>query len=51
MKLDLSNIDPPPRIQAEFRSKCAACGEWIEEDDWIVKNEDDEWIHEDCYGT
>jgi len=48
MKIDLSNVDPPPRIQAEFTSKCPACGEWIEEDDWIIKNEDDEWIHEEC---
>ncbi len=37
-----------PRIQAEFRSKCATCGEWIEEGDWIVKNDDEEWIHEEC---
>lgn len=40
--------DNPIKIQAEFRSKCAVCGEWIEEDDWIVKDEDDNWIHEGC---
>lgn len=50
MKLDLSeDPHPRPRIQAEWESKCAACGEWIKEDDWIVKDEDDNWIHEGCY--
>lgn len=34
--------------EAEFRSKCAACGEWIEEGDPIAKDTDDEWVHEDC---
>ncbi len=48
MEFDLSNVDKPQRIQAEFRSKCAACGEWIEEDDWIIKDADDNWIHEGC---
>jgi hypothetical protein len=37
-----------PTTEAEFRSKCAACGDWINEGDTIVKNEDDEWIHENC---
>jgi hypothetical protein len=35
-------------VQAEFRSKCAACGEWIEEGDEIVVDEDGNWVHEDC---
>lgn len=35
-------------IEAEFRSKCAVCGEWIEEGDRIVIEEDEEWVHEDC---
>lgn len=49
MKLNLSEANSDPdRAQATFRSKCATCGEWIEEDDWIVKDEDDNWIHEDC---
>lgn len=34
--------------RAQFRSKCPACGEWIEEDDEIVRDDDDEWIHADC---
>jgi hypothetical protein len=40
--------DAQPNIQAEFRSKCAVCGDWIEEDDWITKDDDDNWIHVDC---
>jgi hypothetical protein len=47
-ELDLSSGFEKPRIESAFRSKCAVCGEWIEEGDWIVKNEDEEWIHEDC---
>lgn len=35
-------------IKAEFRSKCAVCGDWIEEGDTITKDEDDNWIHVDC---
>jgi hypothetical protein len=35
-------------IEAEFRSKCAVCGEWIEEGDKIVCDEDGNWIHSDC---
>ena len=35
-------------VEAEFRSKCAACGEWIEEGDEIVFDEDGNWIHEEC---
>lgn len=43
------NLEPDtPRIQAEWNSKCPACGDTIHEGDWIVKDEDDEWIHEDC---
>lgn len=38
-------MDP---IEAEFRSKCATCGEWIEEGDLIVKDDDDNWIHKNC---
>lgn len=34
--------------EAERRSKCAACGEWIEEGDEIVLNVDGEWVHERC---
>jgi hypothetical protein len=34
--------------EAEFRSKCAACGEWIEPGDDIVLDDDEEWIHEEC---
>lgn len=33
---------------AEFRSKCASCGNWIEEGDPITRDDDGEWIHEDC---
>lgn len=33
---------------AQFRSKCPSCGEWIEEDDPIVRDDDGEWIHEGC---
>lgn len=35
-------------IEAEFRSKCACCGEWIDEGDPIVCDEDGNWIHEGC---
>jgi len=35
-------------IEAEFRSKCAACGDWIEEGDLIVFDDDDNWVHESC---
>jgi hypothetical protein len=41
-------MNDQPRIQAEFSSKCAACGNTIDEDDWIVKDEDGNWIHEEC---
>jgi hypothetical protein len=35
---------------AEYRSKCAACGEWIEPGDEIVLDDDEvEWIHADCW--
>ncbi|HYT42877.1 MAG TPA: hypothetical protein VEP90_11045 [Methylomirabilota bacterium] len=46
-KIDFTNqsIDSP--VRAEFRSKCAYCGEWIEEDEWIIKDEDGNWIHEE----
>jgi len=39
---------------AEFRSKCAVCGDWIEEGDIIVydaaqsADEDGDWVHEEC---
>lgn len=46
MKLDFSNLNES--IKATFRSKCAACGEWIEEGDMIIKDTDGNWIHEDC---
>lgn len=35
-------------VYASFRSKCPACGDWIEEDDEIVKTEDGEWVHVEC---
>lgn len=38
----------PVVVEAQFRSKCAACGEWIEEGDEVVKGEDGEWVHLDC---
>jgi hypothetical protein len=34
--------------EAEFRSKCAACGEWIEEGDEIVADDDENWVHKEC---
>jgi hypothetical protein len=49
MEFDLTSEPPlPPRTQAEWESKCAACGDWIYEGDWIIKDEDENWIHEDC---
>lgn len=33
---------------AEFHSKCAACGDDIDEGDEIVLDPDDDWIHVDC---
>jgi hypothetical protein len=39
-------------MQAEFRSKCATCGEWIEEGDEIEFDEEaEEWVHEKCCET
>lgn len=35
-------------MRAEYRSKCADCGEWIEEGDEIVKNDDGDWVHARC---
>lgn len=38
-------------IEATFRSKCAACGEFIEKGDSIARDEScghGEWVHEDC---
>lgn len=35
-------------MEAEFRSKCAECGEWIEEGDNIEPDEDGNWIHQNC---
>lgn len=35
-------------IEAEFRSKCSMCGEWIEEGDKIVQDDDENWVHQDC---
>lgn len=34
--------------EAQHRSKCAACGEWIEEGDEIVRNDDGDWVHIEC---
>jgi hypothetical protein len=34
--------------EAEYRSKCATCGEWIEEGDMIETNADGDWVHEEC---
>lgn len=51
MNFDFSNLNAKsdkPKTESTFRSKCATCGEWIEEGDTIVKTEDDEWVHEDC---
>lgn len=49
------NLEPDPKeefehtlTEANFRSKCAACGEWIEVGDRIGKDSDDEWIHVNC---
>jgi len=33
---------------AEYRGRCGACGEDIEEGDPIVPDEDYGWVHEDC---
>lgn len=33
---------------AQFRAKCAVCGEWIEEGDRIARHEDGDWVHADC---
>lgn len=36
-------------MEATFRSKCAVCGEWIEEGDEIVIDKvEEEWVHEAC---
>lgn len=35
-------------MKAEFRSKCADCGEWIEEGQEIEPDEDGNWVHCDC---
>lgn len=36
-------------VEAEHRSKCPACGEWIEVGDLIEYDEDaDAFVHEDC---
>jgi hypothetical protein len=35
-------------VEATFRSKCPACGEWIEEGEEIVLDDDQEWVHEEC---
>lgn len=35
-------------MEAERESKCAACGEWIEEGDPIERNDDGDWVHEHC---
>lgn len=34
-------------MEALWRSKCPACGEWIEEGDEITRQEG-EWVHDDC---
>lgn len=33
---------------AEYESKCPACGELIREGDEIERDDDGEWVHEDC---
>lgn len=38
----------PAVVEAEFESKCPACGDMIVEGDEIVKNEDGDWVHLDC---
>lgn len=38
-------------VEATFRSKCAVCGEWIEEGDEIVEDDDGNWIHCGCEET
>lgn len=35
-------------FQAEYQSKCAACGDTISEGDDIVLNDDGDWVHVDC---
>lgn len=35
-------------MEAEFRSKCADCGEWIEEGQMIEPDEDGNWVHQEC---
>jgi predicted nucleic acid-binding Zn ribbon protein len=35
-------------MEAQYRSKCAVCGEWIEPGDEVVPDEDENWIHQDC---
>ena len=35
-------------MKATYRSKCADCGEWIEEGDEIEPDEDENWVHSDC---
>lgn len=37
-----------PRTTAHWESKCAACGDTIHQLDIIVKDDDDNWIHEEC---
>jgi hypothetical protein len=34
-------------MEAEYRTKCAECGEWIEPGEEIEKDEDGNWIHKD----
>jgi hypothetical protein len=33
---------------AKYRSKCAYCENWIEEDDVIEADPDGNWCHEEC---
>lgn len=37
-------------VEAQYRSKCAACGKWVEEGDLIeYDREAEEWLHVECY--
>lgn len=35
-------------MEAQYRSKCAFCGEWIEEGDEIALSEDGWWVCAEC---
>lgn len=49
--IDLSGTEKNSEpFEAQFDSKCAACGDMMHEGDLIIRTIDGDFIHKDCEG-